>query len=330
IFLIIFYFCSVELQANVRMGIISKTKLSGEREFGWRMKIAAENLGWEVFLDETEGKDLKEVKGLDWVVCIISKNENFHPECPNYLVVFQPQNYLDENGNLLSCYQKYDGYLLTIKERESFKKWAVLQEKKPFFIPFYPTVQPIDYKKVELKDIMTMMPIWGDRVRNMKYRKLYKSLDQSGFVKFYGSNQETNVIEKGYMGTLPFDGVSVIDVLQQHGISLIIHSNHHNREGIPSARIFEAAAASTVIISDQNAFVKKHFGDSVFYIDTALSAEEIYKQIENHIKAIRLYPEKALEMAKRSYQINKKEFLMTDQLLRLQAMHEEMKYEREE
>ena len=158
-----------------------------------------------------------------------------------------------------------------------------------------------------------------------KYKNLYKMLSQSGFAKFYGLYEDKEIILDGYMGKIPFDGCSVIDILQKHGIVLILHSDVHNNEGLPSSRIFEAVAASTVIISDQNPFVKQHFGDSVFYIDTSLAAEEIYMQIEKHMEVILLAPEKALQMAEKAHQIFTDNFLLTDQLLQLEAMNREIK-----
>jgi hypothetical protein len=49
---------------SVRIGIVSDSEYCGERELGWRIKIAAESLGWEVFLDEKRGKKLKKTKNI--------------------------------------------------------------------------------------------------------------------------------------------------------------------------------------------------------------------------------------------------------------------------
>jgi hypothetical protein len=178
---------------------------------------------------------------------------------------------------------------------------------------------------------MAMIPVWGNRLEDEKFKCLYFLLNEGGFTKFYGINNHIAITKENYLGKLPFDGISVVKALQRHGISLVFHSDIHNREEIPSSRIFEASAASTVIICDNNAFVKKHFGANVFYVDTALSAEEIYLQIKNHVDAIHREPEKALEMAKRAHQIFVDEFLMEAQLQNIMAMHEKIsEYEKKE
>jgi spore maturation protein CgeB len=84
----------------------------------------------------------------------------------------------------------------------------------------------------------------------------------------------------------------------------------------PSARIFEAAAASSVIISDELPFTQKHFGDSVLYVDTTQSAEEMFRTIDGHVKWILSHPQEAQELARRSHQIFCEKFALEDFLAR--------------
>jgi hypothetical protein len=307
-------FClTIGMQASVRMGIVTRSTFYGERELGWRIKLAAEQLGWEAFLDESEGSGLETIPNLDWVICLVPR---IIPGCPNYLALFDDVRHFDDNGKLLACCEQYDGYLLTISE-EAFKGKKML-----FSIPFFPTVQDTPYQRLSLNNMVTMMPVWGNRRHQKKYKDLYHMLSSSGFVSFYGRSDRLGVIQKGYLGALPFDGVSVIEAFQRHGIVLVLHSKHHLFSKIPSGRIFEAAAASVVIISDQNAFVQEHFGDSVYYVDETASSEEIYAQIEKYVKEIREDPERALQKAAKAHRIFEEKFLMTSQLLLLQNAHQ--------
>lgn len=314
----------IKLQANVRMGIAISSNYVGDREVAWRIKIAGENLGWTVFLDENDGRQLRNIEQLDWVICMLPNNEFFNSSCPNYQIVFHPFWYLDEERKFLPFYEKYDGYLLTINDRETLKNSLESKNKEFNFISFYPSVYSVPYREVALNNLVTMIPVWSNRLTQQRFRKLYKLLSQTGFVKFYGVQRNEDIITEGYMGSIPFDGVSVIDILQQHGIVLVLHSNIHNREEIPTSRIFEAAAASTVIISDENSFVKKHFGDSVFYINTSLPASNIFDQIQKHLQTIQEDPKKALEMAKAAHQIFIDNFEMSNQLLKLESMHRQI------
>lgn len=310
------------LGAN-QIGIITHTDYVGDREVAWRIKIAAENLGWTVFIDENEGRQIS-TQQLDWVICMLPNNAFLNPHCPNYLMVFHPFNYLDNHREFFPFYERYDGYLLTIHDRDSLENSLKLKNKDFHYIPFFPSLYEIPYDEVELNYLMLMIPVWSNRLNDPKFKRLYRLLSETNVTKFYGVHPHQEIISNNYMGSLPFDGISIIDALKKNGIAFVFHSDIHNQERIPSSRIFEAAAASTVIISDQNPFVKEHFVDSVFYVDTSVSAENLFKQINEHLITIYSNPENALQMAKRAHQIFIENFTMEKQLLKLEEMHQKI------
>ena len=312
------------IHANVRIGIVTAWNYVGDRETAWRIKIGGESLGWTMILDEDEGRQVQNMEDLDLVICMLPINEFTNPYCPNYQMIFHPFWYLDDERKIAPFYEKYDGYLLTINDRKTLEDGLRLKNKDFHFVPFYPSVHNVPYRELALNNLMTMIPTWGDRLDGEEYKRLYKLLSRTGLVTFYGVHKNEHIIEQGYMGPIPFDGVSVIDILQRHGIALVIHSDIHNRECIPTSRIFEAAAASTVIICDENSFVKEHFGDSVFYIDTTLSADGMFDQIQAHLKSIYEHPKEALEKAKAAHQIFIEKFEMSDQLRKLELLNREV------
>src|SRR5262245_34382122 len=55
--------------------------------------------------------------------------------------------------------------------------------------------------------------------------------------------------EPDFAGSLPFDGRSIVEAINRCGIALSLQTPDHRAEGIPSMRLFEAAAAGAVIIS---------------------------------------------------------------------------------
>lgn len=100
--------------------------------------------------------------------------------------------------------------------------------------------------------------------------------------------------------------------MNQHGISLVLHNGGHLQNKAPSGRIFEAAAAAAVIISDEHAFVKREFKNSVLYIDHRKF--DLFSQIEKHMQWIKANPEKARAMAEKAHQIFLQKFTLEDQL----------------
>lgn len=129
---------------------------------------------------------------------------------------------------------------------------------------------------------------------NTRYLKLLKVLDRNNKILIYGPNELFGVKNlwegfNNYKGEIPFDGKTIIKRISEAGIALALNSPVHSLYGTVSNRIYEAAAAGAVIISDDNPYVRKYFKDTVFYIDIKKTEEEqvsdittILEYIENH------------------------------------------------
>ncbi len=146
-------------------------------------------------------------------------------------------------------------------------------------------------------------------------------LDEARGVRIYGPKLYAGVdVWKGfasYVGPIPFDGVSVVRLISQAGISLVLSSPAHRQSEMMSCRIFESSAAGAIIICDENPFARRHFGDSLLYIDTSLPPEETYGQVQSHLDWIRSEPDKALEMARASQAIYREHFRLDTCLERI-------------
>ncbi|MDR0679405.1 MAG: hypothetical protein LBF24_04135, partial [Puniceicoccales bacterium] len=107
-----------------------------------------------------------------------------------------------------------------------------------------------------------------DPRRGKLYAKLYRLLDGTNYFDVYGpASIWSRRTPMSYRGFVRWDGGALLDVMRSAGISLVLHSDDHLTGATVSPRIFEAAAASNVIISDRHSFVLEHFGDSVLYVD---------------------------------------------------------------
>ena len=148
-------------------------------------------------------------------------------------------------------------------------------------------------------------------------------LDEGGDLRIYGPRVYNGVeVWKGYksyIGPIPFDGVSVVRQINQAGISLVLSSQAHAQSEMMSSRIFESAAAGAVIICNENPFARRHFGDSLLYIDTTLPVNETYRQVESHLDWIKSEPAKALELAKQAQSIFRENFRLDSCLERIYA-----------
>ena len=147
-----------------------------------------------------------------------------------------------------------------------------------------------------------------------RHKGLFLLLDQKEYARFYGSPQKW----KGYRsfkGGIPFDGQSVLTAISKCGVVLAINGEKHHWAGAVTNRFYEGCASGAVIMTDTNPFIKKHWGDSVFYIDVVPEHPEyMLEQIDRYMQWIIAHPQDALSMARRSQQIFKEKFTLEKQL----------------
>ncbi len=202
--------------------------------------------------------------------------------------------------------------------------------------PLHPNVQAIlasSYYPIEAEvksDNLKLMMSWYPTVSATYYqpqptklmycgskrldKTLWKRLDNSGYFVVYGLKMEWQDYQS-HQGYIPADGESFVRTINQNGIYLILHSEPHLKEGAPTGRIFEAAAAAAVIISDKHPFIEREFQDSVLYIDTKRS--DVFEQIETHMKWIKENPEEARKKARLAHAIFLEKFTLEQQVARL-------------
>ena len=295
--------------------LIIRNDFYGERECAYRMKLAAEHLHWTAKIcDNTSSLDPDDQ--YNWMLTLVP-GISLPCSVPNhYLVLYHPTyHYFDLNGHLKQEYLPYDGYLATYQETEILLQDVQDHKKHLYPKPWYPTVHYRPYRKVMPTRLFYFVGTWGDRLFHTRYQTLQRMLAEQKYTNFFGHPACGIKYGNTYKGFIPCDGESSINCISEMGVCLVLHSKGHLQHAVPSGRIFEAAAASAVIISDRNPFVMKHFGDSVLYINEECSGEECFKQIDSCMMWIRKHPQKALEMAKKAHQIFEEHFLLEQQLL---------------
>lgn len=142
-------------------------------------------------------------------------------------------------------------------------------------------------------------------MQSMRYGTLLKKLDETGQLDIYGPKCVYGMPNlwagfSSYKGEVPFDSSSIITKIHAAGICLALNSPMHNDANAVTSRIYEGAAAGALLISDDNTFVRRHFGDSVFYLAPELPEEEASFKILQILEWANHYPEKAYEMAQKS------------------------------
>jgi spore maturation protein CgeB len=321
--------CFSYVYAN-SIGIIYNSQFQGEHSLAIRISEAASKLKWNPKLIPISNLDQHSSDEMDFMISV-----NHHPgfkfNRPDYLFFFGfcPKHWLKKSAHnsnvniLFPSILEHTGFLVVPfveNHNDFFVKKYIANGRKPF-CEFYPSCLDLGYSKVVPSSIFYVPGIWGNRFGDSKFQKLNQLLDKSSFIKIYGSKKFQNLFKKNYQYPIPRELGKFEEEIQNNGICLVIHSDKHLKVGAPTSRIFEALAACSVIISDRHPFVEKYFSDCVYFIDTSLSADKIYKQIEAHYMYIMRHQEEALEKAQKGYEIFKEKFTLEKQLLNLDLFH---------
>ena len=224
---------------------------------------------------------------------------------------------------LLPSIERFDALLITPYHQEFEQIPLIYQLQKPT-LGFYSTSLDFGYEKVECRTVFWMPASWGNRRYDKKFIELNTKLDTCEWIKTYGSKEFKKIYPQTYQYPISFESGALEKEIQNNGICLVIHGEEHFQMGLPTARIFEAFSAGAILICDKNRFVEKYFSDCVFFIDTTLSSDEIFFQIQTHYEYIMTHQEEALKKAKKGYQIFKEQFTMEKQLLDLLEFHNQI------
>lgn len=206
------------------------------------------------------------------------------------------------------------------------KELARLKKSHNLVIPLYLAMPYADYSPARRDEILIIGGLWGCNRGSSHVKLALKRLADEKTLVAYGIKGYFEFLGDGYKGYLEdyggeVGGGSRIEALmllqKRYGIALVIHNLTHMIEQIPTNRISEAVMAGSIVISDNNGFVKKFFGDNVLYIDSIAQSDEVYAQVKSHVEWIRSHPHEAERKAKAAYDILVKEFALEESLKKL-------------
>lgn len=140
----------------------------------------------------------------------------------------------------------------------------------------------------------------GSHWDGSRHGEVFRELDRRAPLKLYGPPETWGDRGANYRGTLAFDGVSVLTAIREAGIALCLHKAAHREANCPSMRLFEAAAAGALIVSDDFEFPREWFRDSILYVDAELPGPVVAEQIVAHVEWANRNPEAANRLARRS------------------------------
>ena len=326
---------------------------SAEKEVVLRLRKATHNIGYNLVLFERNGYILDEetlctpnrIRDHDFKFVITLHYEDmkifdcFHyhvlwnpPEIPLALPYYREKidNYLSNDDFLIYDDGGMKNHLMSmlIDNQRDLDKASSLVASFP----------KSEIKKPNLDNIkLFYCGMNWDCLNNAshigRHSGLFHLLDDNNLVEIYGPEAPKAwggvrpwAGYKNYRGEIPFDGFSILDIINNCGVVLACSSDVHRRAGAVTNRVYEACTAGAVIISDDNPFMKKHFGNSVLYIDfNKDNPLDTYRQIKEKLDWIKNHKKEALALAKASQDIFIQKFCMEVQLQNVINNHENRK-----
>jgi hypothetical protein len=288
---------------------------SAEREFIARLKLSCLNLGWACIEAVTSEEIIKAN-----VDCVIVTHE-FSPkltEIPTIGLIWSPPDFYRHDASRIRSILSYDGYLAGSESVRDYLTHLLFSTGKDSPVSewdFLPTAPRTEFRSPNLNDpsLFYAGVHWdGDR-----HGELINELCASVPVAFYGDPAKWARFGAAYKGFIPFDGSTIFDRINEAGIALCLHREEHLKNDLPSMRIFESAAAGAVIITENSTFSKRHFGNSVLYVDQNADTLQKVTQIHAHYAWIRSHPTEALDLAVKSHAIFNSNFVLDNLLKKL-------------
>lgn len=215
--------------------------------------------------------------------------------------------------------QEASGFLTAFLEKTQLTQFL---GKSCEMLPWYTTCSSCSYKPIENFRLFYCGTNLAHTSMGQTYNQLFARLDRTGYFDVYGKREQWRHTPRSYRGFIKADGESILKIMHNTGVTLVLHAPDHFEGGIPNGKIFEAAAASTIIISDRHPFILREFGDSVLYIDQTQSPEKLFQEINSHMEWIRSHPEEARQKAESAHAIFSRKFTLETQLQELLSLHE--------
>lgn len=295
--------------------------ISAEREFIARIHRVGRDLGWRI-TDVVTSDDILAVSP-DAVLV----THEFTPKLtrfPTLGVIWSPIDYFSTDPQRVRNILSYDGCLVATGGLRDWTRALFLEHGKPAPISefdFLPTAIALDNPELPSERRLFYAGVHWDGAR---HGDLFSELEGCCPLRIYGNPERWQGRTRDYAGTLPFDGRSVVEAISRCGVALALHTKDHLRRDVPSMRLFEAAAAGSVIISDDMPFAERNFGDVVLKVETERPAAEVAAAIAAHVTWLRDNPEPAADLAWRSHAVFRERFDLRDQLIRLPTFVEEV------
>ncbi len=255
----------------MRIGYLHAWRDSAENQAFQSLAIAGQRIGHTVV--HCANSIEVEAAGVDFVLAASASQPKLN-DVPTYSVLHQPRDAYLSFRTYFDNVLTYDGYLTISDSIQTFMADLLFAVRRDVGFGFYYNSCQSQAVSADLADLIRRKALrvtyfgtnW-DRRRH----GLFKRLSKSGAARIFGPETAwAHIDQSAYGGCVPFDGESVQQSYRENGVGLCILSEGHLAEDVISNRIFETTSVGAVAICCDTPWIRKHFGDSVYYIDQHL------------------------------------------------------------
>jgi hypothetical protein len=289
----------------MRIAFLNPWKEAAENQAYASQSIAARRLGHQL-IHCTNSSDVEETRP-DFVLAFASTQPKL-TDFPTYGVIHEPRDRFLTNRSFYNNLLTYEGYLTISDTLQKFLANVIYATgRSSLDIGFYYDTCQSQYAASDIEFLarkhalkLTYFGTNWDKRRE----RLFWLLSAEKNVQIFGPQRSWfSVAPHAYGGVLPFDGMSVQTAYLNNGIGLCLLSRNHLADDIISNRIFEIASVGAVAICCDTPWIRKWFGDSVYYVNQTLPDEALVSEIGRRIEEIYADPQSASTKATRAKQI---------------------------
>jgi hypothetical protein len=265
----------------MRIAFLNPWRNAAENHAFRCLREAAARIGHE--LVHCNNSDEVEIWQPEFVLAAASTQPKLN-DVPHYGIIHEPRDRFLANHEYFKNLLTYDGYLTISDSLERFLRDVMYGTGRQGEIGFYYNTCQRQDRAADLaallRDRRLIVTYFGtnwDRRRS----RFFRLLSERDNVQICGPEHSWPEINpKSYGGTAAFDGESVQARYAANGVGLCLLSDLHLRDDVISNRIFEVTSVGAVAICCDIPWIRKHFGDSVYYIDQELPDLRLVQAVE--------------------------------------------------
>jgi hypothetical protein len=300
---------SVTALPSYRIGFLNPWIDKAENQAFLSLSIAAKRIGHEI-VHVTNSDEILDAN-LDFVLAV-HPNQPKTTDVPTFGVIHSPRALLLEHDYYGKNLLTYDGYLTIMDTLDQFlRALCAGTGRTPHVGYYFNTPQRLvlraDIQKI-VKSGALRLCYFGTNW-DARSRPLFRLLTKRPYMRIYGPSGAWDYLNgSGYYGSVPFDGRSVQETYAMFGAGLVTLSKHHTLDDVISNRIFEISSVGAAVICPDIPWIRKHFGDNVFYYDPFGATATAANQIDRAFAEIANDPDQAAQRASAARSIFEKNF----------------------